>query len=72
MVALDVLMAIAEKLRQSQKLTAVDLLHLYRVAQALAKASGYEDIKDTDISLDALEVWQKEAQEKNENRINPA
>ena len=66
MIASDVLLDIAGKLRQSQKLTALDLYRLYQVAQSLAKDLGYEGIKDTAIFFDAAVVLAPETQEKNE------
>lgn len=60
MIASDALIEIAEKLRQSQKLTALDLHKLYRVANALAQYCGYENIHDTDLYLDALKERSEE------------
>jgi hypothetical protein len=61
----DFLIQIAEKLRQSQKLTVTELYQLRRATDTLLKANGYDGYRSVDLTMDAaVEMRAREAKEK--------
>jgi hypothetical protein len=64
--ASEVLLDIAEKLRTSQKLTALDAHRLYRVLETITHDLGYADMKDPSLFFDAADIL---AQNSNEGAL---
>ena len=67
MIASVFLRELAGKLEKQEEITVIDLFRLNQLAETLVKKSGYDDIKDAELYLDALVAFNKEEEEKDGN-----